>query len=157
MPYYGLEYGLAGDFRSWFSPVSPRETWWGLGPCWPLCLYQPPRPCGLRRVSGGKRRLQGLFPRSKSATTCWAAAVYRGPTPKTKKVFSLIPSPEPICSQLFCFTSSYAHSSQGRSFSISDFSTVAPHQIRRPAGASLYAPQSYATCSFSRSFTKVFT
>lgn len=34
-------------------------------------------------------------------------------------------------------TSSNAHSSQGRSFSISDFSTVAPHQKRNPAGASL--------------------
>ena len=34
-------------------------------------------------------------------------------------------------------TFAYAHSIQGRTFSMSEVSTVAPHQNRRPAGASL--------------------
>src|SRR4051812_14262219 len=37
---------------------------------------------------------------------------------------------------------SHAQSSHGASASISEVSTVAPHQIRRPGGASRYAPMS---------------
>src|SRR5579863_3187740 len=48
------------------------------------------------------------------------------------------------------FSSPKAKSSQGVSASRSLFSMVAPHQMRRPGGASRYEPTSKATFSFSR-------
>src|SRR5207237_9850440 len=53
-----------------------------------------------------------------------------------------------VCSQ--------AQSSHGPSASMSAVSTVAPHQMRRPGGASRYAPMSYAACSASSRLARAF-